>query len=1186
MPRHPRSFPCCSSFLPAVVVAFLLAGCGGDRPGPGPDERAEDDVTAERPPLECEEQGYPCRWSDVDADVARASRELGDAGMDRLLVEGPEPALRWLEERDDVAAAGRVDEDVWFRLEGGRRIWLLSDRPADVYRRRAGVADRSAGPPAVGPAAPGTGPAARRPRGMNLLAASLAPRPLLDLMPRAMDAAVGALTADPTYHVAGRDRTEDDAIDQRDRRRALIITPFEFDHSESLRKGAELARILKRDAGFEVTRRANATADLAAFADWDEFDVIHLITHGNGYAWITGQEVDWEQWKGDGMDARPEVRAEGLDITYLQVLNSESGEREKRWYYGVPADFFKAAYPGGLDGSVVLVTGCKTAEPQGHPPPPPLRALIGERTMVGGWFGYVNLAYGGPAAVAFTHWLARGYSGAETVRRLAEEELDISVDDPDALLSRYAYLRVYGPEGQYGKDLRIREIVSLLHPAPPPALGAERLALGSESPFHGLIRGVPGDGEPDGLSVGVEVEGVPDSEASSTHLWLELDGRRLGDPLPVKTGAREKDRWRFSLEDVPTGTDLQPGRTYELAAVVGTAEGSESRYAVEITERTCVPEVMADAVADDVVPGTLLGSSGDDAPRYLPSPSRLRVGGLVKDGGDACTHHLSSVGMLGSVLTSGRDPAVARDEMLRRFGDLTGDARDAADGDLPTRESSDPSTRSALGQVLGAFPSITGDDDGDAVIEVYSPHLLSWRSGMTSPIVTEHEGVGGWAPNASASVTVQLPGTAAAELREGESYPAAVLAPHGDVDRASLDVIPTAGPLYSRWTGERVARPRLTRSEGSRRSVSEQVAECERGKAQFRRQMAALGGMAELKPFFDRRMELTDCRYRGTAFSGTVESVYGRLSGTITVDEIAGGEVRGQLHLQGTGTLISERHRLVRNEYGKVLRSEAETSQREGPVSIEGSFSALAVHGGELRLMGNQTIALAPGAASDDRRAHLPPPDRTDEGSGPEEARKGPVLGPDGDPAEGGGTDGRQALDRPEEVGPVDGRTDYDRPDDAVLREAAREAERLRPRPLNSGEMRLEGSSSVILPTAEIALQLHCEASEPDELLFLLGREGDRGMISAERAAGRTGRAGGGGARSRIPVDLQLTLTGGDTPAIYEGAGTLILQEHDPGARRLVGRLEGPEMSSPLTREQASLNLHFEVDHACGVGAR
>jgi hypothetical protein len=86
-------------------------------------------------------------------------------------------------------------------------------------------------------------------------------------------------------------------------------------------------------------------------------------------------------------------------------------------------------------------------------------------------------------------------------------------------------------------------------------------------------------------------------------------------------------------------------------------------------------------------------------------------------------------------------------------------------------------------------------------------------------------------------------------------------------------------------------------------------------------------------------LQRKDCSAKGLAFQGTAEVVAGRLSGTVTMEEITGATVKGRFEVNGT--LHTKKYTFTYDEKTDRLSGDrVEEKKRDGPVTLEGTFSA------------------------------------------------------------------------------------------------------------------------------------------------------------------------------------------------------------------------------------------------------
>jgi hypothetical protein len=118
-----------------------------------------------------------------------------------------------------------------------------------------------------------------------------------------------------------------------------------------------------------------------------------------------------------------------------------------------------------------------------------------------------------------------------------------------------------------GGDLRIREVVDLLHP------GSGQILTASD---RVPIEGTQGDGAPDAAPYLVRVEGVKPELAAGMTVHVSIDGVEA-DPVPLTGGqVDDQDRWTVSGL-IPLGYDLTEERSVTFRAWVNLHDSGESQ---------------------------------------------------------------------------------------------------------------------------------------------------------------------------------------------------------------------------------------------------------------------------------------------------------------------------------------------------------------------------------------------------------------------------------------------------------------------------------------------------------------------------------------------------------------------------------------------------------------------------------
>jgi hypothetical protein len=644
-------------WLLSILAFGVLLSCRGEE-GLPPEDAAEREAAAAEAAIDwpCEAKGYPCTWEEVSAEATERTFALADQALDRFEPGGARELVDWLEAQPGVVEAGEEDPTVvWFRVEGGRQIFVQGPLPPTGIERvegRAGTASSELHPD-VHLASTG-----------GLLIEGF---DALSSMLRSSRLSEPGLLAG----VTGRDRNVDRRVNQRDQRKAIILEPMDWEFCyESLEgqydrligepgidkrrvdrlkrensrtiesicdgkgetsalkglgtaatpylsEGAAVRDVLEEMPAYagHVTLLRDEQVNVAVLGRLKEYDVVHFNTHGSRRSVTLGTSVDWS---GRGRVRGAPARRRGLSAIVFKA--GKHGPRRRSW--SADQNFFRSLHPRGLDRTLIFLSSCSGL---GHPDkktPPLANALLGKESMLVGWGVTIGLQKAQQTAVSFYLHLAEGWSGKEAIRRIpdaygspvfADEPArreDITPAQADMIRMTYPrggvdeYMAEYGPEGELkrgavfgsrGGDMRIREVTRLLHPPSPLSAPGQRRPLVDGDDLEFLVVGELGDDVRDQIRVSVEVERIRDEERGSTSVQLELDGRKIGKPKTLSEGMQvEEEIYRLDFEDVPVEKDLKPEEEYELEAVVSLPEGGESRYAAKLKGEECPVVIQGD----------------------------------------------------------------------------------------------------------------------------------------------------------------------------------------------------------------------------------------------------------------------------------------------------------------------------------------------------------------------------------------------------------------------------------------------------------------------------------------------------------------------------------------------------------------------------------------------------------------
>ena len=526
--------------------------------------------------LECEREGYACTWEEVDGDAAAASFALG-AELDELVRDGwdPDGIAAALEARDDVADARIGATAAWFRLDGGRPVWVLGDDAlvadtAAAARGATAAGDASTATTAtaaVAPAAtPTAGPATAAATPAGTATPASTPR---DPAPRA---------------VVGTDHAS---------KSALVLSAYEWD---GLHWAAdEAAALLEGTRGYEggVTHLANAqrgdqTVSPEQFRGWEAYDVVYVATHGaqlcdeGGCQTILGLGIP-------GVDTddpdHPDAVAMLEDAGYADTPGVGIAFERGHAVVAIEGDWLASTYAGGLDDTLVFVQACSSARAGDL-----TTGLVGSDSVFFGWSDTAFASDAGPAAERlFTELTERGITSSDAFAELEADGLHVSQGDheregdflPGDTIYRWedGELQRQEPDPDTvevdavlehhvgGDDLRIREVVELQHPeTSSPLADGETVTLGADE-----------DGAPT-LPVRIQVDGVLPGEEADFEVDLTVNGIGIPEPWTLADASAElvDDETYVITDDVTLPGDVAQAETLDLVATAALPEGGES----------------------------------------------------------------------------------------------------------------------------------------------------------------------------------------------------------------------------------------------------------------------------------------------------------------------------------------------------------------------------------------------------------------------------------------------------------------------------------------------------------------------------------------------------------------------------------------------------------------------------------
>lgn len=514
----------------AVVVALLLPGLVGC---PWCDLFHEPSTTS----LDCEAGGYPCSLSEVPLDVLARGEQLADAAT--TMIEGGASiadAQAYLQAQDGVVEVASSEVALRFRLDGGRDVWIL-------------------------------------------LGDALAPA--LDSSPPDASVTKPIVRA---QHVVG---------ETPESKHALVLSPFKFQFG-SFDDGAAVAQVLAETRGYagnvtylENATETSATVGISQFTGWDDYDVIHVTSHGSTIC--DQSNCSAVIFTGDTYsDANDLLQITEAGVNTAHVV----GDDAKR--FCLSADFFRNQYPAGLERTIVFFNACRT---YGAGDFSLGQAFLGDSSVFLGWSEVVESGPARDAALALYNDLGDNGSTITAAHAalgdLAVDHLTYKGQPIEAHL-----LLATAP----GRDLRDREVVTLEHP-----VNGGELANGATVKAGGKAN----DGVVDLVPYQVRIDGVDPGMEEGFIVQVSVDGS-ASTPSTASIGERVGEK-SYRLSGAFPYIDLDTQQTVEIVATLQLPEGGASVHRATIhvtTEEDDKPEAevwvgKATTVYDSAIIGKL-----------------------------------------------------------------------------------------------------------------------------------------------------------------------------------------------------------------------------------------------------------------------------------------------------------------------------------------------------------------------------------------------------------------------------------------------------------------------------------------------------------------------------------------------------------------------------------------------------
>ena len=447
------------------MVFALVCACGACSKSTDPDLQPNRE-------LDCEREDYPCTLGEVPTQVLERSDQLADDAYARIRGgESVAVVADSLRGQGDVVTVKNDDGALWFRVEGGRPHWVVSD----------------AAFPDVPPGAPPELPRLDN-RGAN-----------------------------PSTTVHGQ--SEKDIVGPfPEQKRALVLSPYLYEFG-GYDDGPLVAALLRDARGYadNVVFKANTSLEDPTirggdFNNWDAFDVVHISSHGSQICNSSGQNCDLYLFQGDRITSEVDVVLATPGYVVVTSLIPES--------YAVSADYFRVLYPNGLSETIVSFSACETTEG------PEFAQIFANPSSV--FFGWSKSVLSSFAYFATATLFQRLIDTGRTTRNVYEELVDeeLTVDPSGATLQRdeggddlriREIITAYAPGADPSPDTELKD------DDPIPFRVAEDEGGPDRMDFNVQIEGVEEDDDLGDFVVHISVNGT-----EATQTWT-LDQARQTD---------------------------------------------------------------------------------------------------------------------------------------------------------------------------------------------------------------------------------------------------------------------------------------------------------------------------------------------------------------------------------------------------------------------------------------------------------------------------------------------------------------------------------------------------------------------------------------------------------------------------------------------------------------------------------
>lgn len=519
-----------------IVLLVLFLACSGcdTTSSKSESENQESNPSAE---LDCERLGYPCSLSEMPDNIYQATKDALN-GVYEVRDNGTmNDVLTYLKKLPNMAEAELIDNAIRFRLEGGTPTFFLD------------------------------------------ISTEASPQEI----------SIGFKQDDdiPTSNsIVGEDQNNDNKINNRDHRRGLVLAPYRWqfhpnDESRLIRDRLYFTPGYLGNVDYEENLNSlfDKKITLDHFYHWDNYDTIFIATHGKEYCWL----INFGRTRKCGVIISTGVLVDEVDNStstgptstgaYLHGLyeDTDTEASDRFFVYMLTTDFFRAAYPSGLDNTLLVFSACQAGSDFGDDGADDVTKILGGKNFVMmGWSDFVPSPIAGAASLLVMDALKLGLAAKKALNKVKEQNISpwtyFSPEKQKEITTEFIH---FAPKGG---DQRIREIIALVDD--------NGLLQDGQGLLADRINGT------DHLDLTVKVDGVLPDEKNDYKVWIELDGESLGESKTL-SNAQQVDEYSYNLsfDDLDTGRIIDS--EVNLEAIVELPEGGESRYEVMVQAVSC-----------------------------------------------------------------------------------------------------------------------------------------------------------------------------------------------------------------------------------------------------------------------------------------------------------------------------------------------------------------------------------------------------------------------------------------------------------------------------------------------------------------------------------------------------------------------------------------------------------------------